>query len=159
VRADLASFKCAAHFNSIVALKWNLNVENVPLDDPFSSQPASPSKKPVSVPSSPSKRRQSASHYSDVESSPRKRRDIVKIADGMDKLDMSDRCILFADATNVAKKAGGDDLVMGELRPPKAKVRRTSASVVSKECKPRPRNVAKPRAELWVEIRKRPNIS
>ncbi|KAG1850622.1 DHS-like NAD/FAD-binding domain-containing protein [Suillus subalutaceus] len=142
-----------------VAPKRNINVENVPLNDPFSSRPASPSKKPISVPSSPSKRRQSASHYSDVESSPRKRRDIAKIADGMDRLDMSDRCILFADATNAAKNARGDDLVTGELQPPKVKVRRTSASVVSKECKPRSRNTAKSRVEVWVEIGKRPNIS
>ncbi|KAG2156674.1 DHS-like NAD/FAD-binding domain-containing protein [Suillus bovinus] len=139
-----------------VAPKWNMNVENVPLEDPFSSQPPSPSKKPISVPSSPSKRRQSISHYSDVESSPRKRRDIAKIADGMDRLDMSDRRILFADATNAAKNAGGDDFPMGDQRPLKAKVRRASASVASKECKPRPRKIAKPRAKVWVEIAKRP---
>ncbi|KAG1828141.1 DHS-like NAD/FAD-binding domain-containing protein [Suillus variegatus] len=126
------------------APKWNMNVENVPPEDPFFSQPASPSKKPVSVPSSPTKRRQSVSHYSDVESSPRKRRDIARIADGMDRLDMSDRCKLFADTTNAAKNAGGDDLLMGELQPPKAK------------CKPRPRNVAKSRVEMWVEIPKKP---
>jgi NAD-dependent histone deacetylase SIR2 len=136
-----------------------MNIENMPPEDPFSSQPTSPPKSSVSVPSSPSKRRQSASHYSDVESSPRKRRDIAKIADGMDRLDMSERCILFADATNAAKNAGGDDLVMGELQPPKAKVRRTSASVIPKECKPRTRNVAKSRVEVWVEIGKKPSIS
>ncbi|KAG1762978.1 DHS-like NAD/FAD-binding domain-containing protein [Suillus occidentalis] len=141
------------------APKWNMNIENMPPEDPFSSQPNSPSKSPVSVPSSPSKRRQSASHYSDVESSPRKRRDIAKIADGMDRLDMSERCILFADATNAAKNAGGDDLVMGELRPPKVKVRRASASDISKECKPRTRNAAKSRVKVWVEIGKKPSIS
>ncbi|KAG1757121.1 DHS-like NAD/FAD-binding domain-containing protein [Suillus lakei] len=141
------------------APKRNPNVENMPPENPFSSQPASPSKKPVSVPSSPSKRRQSASHYSDVESSPRKRRDIAKIADSMDRLDMSEKCILFADATNATKNAGGGDLVMGELQPSKAKVRRAATSVVSKECKPPSRNVAKPRAEMWVEIAKKPSIS
>ncbi|KAG2155621.1 DHS-like NAD/FAD-binding domain-containing protein [Suillus clintonianus] len=141
------------------APKRNPNVENVPMDDPFPSQPASPSKKPASVPSSPSKRRQSASHYSDVESSPRKRRDIAKIADGMDRLDMSERCILFADATNATKNAGGEDLVMGELQPSKVKIRRANASVVSKECNPRSRKIAKPRPEVWVEIAKKPSIS
>ncbi|KAG1904649.1 DHS-like NAD/FAD-binding domain-containing protein [Suillus fuscotomentosus] len=140
------------------APKWNMNVENVPPEDPFFSQPASPSKKPVSVPSSPTKRRQSVSHYSDSESSPRKRRDIARIADGMDRLDMSDRCKLFADATNAPKNAGGDDFLMGELQPSKAKVRRASASVVSRECKPRPRNVAKSKVEMWVEIPKKLSI-
>lgn len=157
-KSGLDFFQCVTHFDSIAAPKWNMNVENVPPEDPFFSQPASPSKKPVSVPSSPTKRRQSVSHYSDVESSPRKRRDIARIADGMDRLDMSDRCKLFADTTNAAKNAGGDDLLMGELQPPKAKVRRASASVVSRECKPRPRNVAKSRVEMWVEIPKKPSI-
>ncbi|KAG1754831.1 DHS-like NAD/FAD-binding domain-containing protein [Suillus paluster] len=135
------------------APKRNPNVENVPLEDPLFSQLTSPSKKPVSAPSSPSKRRQSTSHYSDVESSPRKRRDIAKIADGMDRLDMSDKCKLFADATNVTKNAGGDDLVMGELEPSKVKVRRASTSVVSK---PQSRSIAKPRVDVWVEIVKKP---
>ncbi|KAG0707519.1 DHS-like NAD/FAD-binding domain-containing protein [Suillus ampliporus] len=149
-------FQCVTNFNSIAAPKRNPNVENVPPEDSFFSSPTSPSKKPVSAPSSPSKRRQSTSHYSDVESSPRKRRDIAKIADGMDRLDMSERCKLFADATNVTKNAGGDDLVMGELEPSKAKVRRASTSVVSKEGHPRSRSVAKPRAGVWVEIAKKP---
>lgn len=158
-KSGLGIFQSAAYFDSLAAPKRNMNIENMPPEDPFSSQPTSPSKSSVSVPSSPSKRRQSASHYSDVESSPRKRRDIAKIADGMDRLDMSERCILFADATNAAKNAGGEDLVMGELQPPKAKVRRASASVIPKECKPRTRNVAKSRVEVWVEIGKKPSIS
>jgi NAD-dependent histone deacetylase SIR2 len=77
----------------------------------------------------------------------------------MDRLDMSERCILFADATNTAKNAGGGDLVMGELQPPRAKIRRASASVIPKEYKPRSRNVAKSRVEVWVEIGKKPSIS
>lgn len=141
-------FKCAAHFHSILgASKRNPDVENV---DPFLSQPALSSKKPVSsAPSSPSKRRQSASHYSDVESSPRKRRDIAKIADDMEKMDMSGRRRLFTDATNAIKNAGGEDLVMGELELAKAKA---STAAVSKEGNPRSRSVAKSRRAVWVEI-------
>ena len=147
-------FPYAAHVYSIAAPKRKMDVENVPLEDPFFSRPASPSKKTASsAPSSPSKRRQSASHYSDVESSPRKRRDIAKIADGMEKLGMSERRLLFADATNAIKKTGEDDLVMGELEQSKAKVRKASAPAVSKEGNPRSRSRAKSRRDgVWVEI-------
>jgi NAD-dependent histone deacetylase SIR2 len=146
-------FLCAAHFHSIATSKRNPELENVPPGDPFISRPVSPSKKPISsAPSSPSKRRQSASHYSDVESSPRKKRDVARIADDMQKMDMSDRCLLFTDATNAIKKAGGDDLVMGELEPSKAKVRKARTPAVSKEGNPRSRSVAKSRPDVWVEI-------
>lgn len=144
---------CAAHFHSIATSKRNPELENVPPGDPFISRPVSPSKKPISsAPSSPSKRRQSASHYSDVESSPRKKRDVARIADDMQKMDMSDRRLLFTDATNAIKKAGGDDLVMGELEPSKAKVRKARTPAVSKEGNPRSRSVAKSRPDVWVEI-------
>ncbi|OAX42645.1 DHS-like NAD/FAD-binding domain-containing protein [Rhizopogon vinicolor AM-OR11-026] len=144
----------AAKTKGKAASKRNPDVENVPPEDPFISQPASPSKKPISsAPSSPSKRRQSASHYSDVESSPRKRRDIVRIANDMEKLDMSDMRLLFTDATNAIKNTGGgDDLVMGKLDLSKAKVLEASTPAVSKEDNPESRSVAKSRRDVWVEI-------
>jgi NAD-dependent histone deacetylase SIR2 len=71
----------------------------------------------------------------------------------MEKLGMSDRRLLFADATNAIKKTGEDDLVMGELEPSKAKVRKASAPAVSKEGNPRSRSRAKSRRDdVWVEI-------
>lgn len=48
----------------------------------------------LSAPSSPSKRRQSISHYCDLDSSPRKRRDVAKT------YDKASKCLLFVDATN-----------------------------------------------------------
>jgi len=92
------------------------------------------------------------SHYSDVESSPRKRRDIAKIADGIEKMDMSERRLLFTDTTNVIKDAG-DELVMGEPGRAKAKARKANTAAVSREGKPRSRSVAKSGGDnVWVEI-------
>ncbi|KAI6047969.1 DHS-like NAD/FAD-binding domain-containing protein [Pisolithus marmoratus] len=48
----------------------------------------------LNTPPSPSKRRQSISHYSDLDSSPRKRRDVAKT------YNKASKCLLFVDATN-----------------------------------------------------------
>ncbi|KIL00983.1 hypothetical protein PAXRUDRAFT_182675 [Paxillus rubicundulus Ve08.2h10] len=106
-------------------------VENIRLDDG-----AVHFKPPSSAPSSPTKRRQSACHYSDVESSPRKRRDVSRVANCLDKLEMADRRLLFVDATNSAT------IQFDEL----------STEVPIK--KRRSGSIARPRAEVWVEIKK-----
>ncbi|KIJ66332.1 hypothetical protein HYDPIDRAFT_26692 [Hydnomerulius pinastri MD-312] len=112
--------------------------------------------KPLSsAPSSPTKRRQSVCHYSDLESSPRKRRELSKISSCMEKLDMTDRRLLFVDATNSASQL--DDLSIGEIEPAKTSGRRPRTQTLSKELpakKARSSSVARSKSEVWVEIKK-----
>ncbi|KAF9245754.1 DHS-like NAD/FAD-binding domain-containing protein [Melanogaster broomeanus] len=106
--------------------------------------------------SSPTKRRQSACHYSDVESSPRKRRETSKIANCLEKLEMTDKRLLFVDSTNSAPQL--DDLSMGEIELPKVSGRRPRTQTLTKEVpvkKLKASSIARPRAEVWVEITKR----
>ncbi|KAH7930382.1 DHS-like NAD/FAD-binding domain-containing protein [Leucogyrophana mollusca] len=132
------------------------DIENIIPDDVFSADISTDHPKSIaSAPSSPSKRRQSASHYSDVESSPRKKH-AAKFASDFERLQVSERGLLFGDATNSPSKVPGtDDFVMGELEPPKPKMRRGRAATVSTKQQadviPRSKSVGKARMDC-VEI-------
>ncbi|KAF8841968.1 DHS-like NAD/FAD-binding domain-containing protein [Paxillus ammoniavirescens] len=128
-------------------------VENIRPDDGTVHLPLL--KPPSSAPSSPTKRRQSICHYSDVESSPRKRRGVSKIANCLEKLEMADRRLLFVDATNSAPQL--DELSTGKIEPSRMSGRRPRTQTLSKEVpikKRRSGSTTRPRAEVWVEIKK-----
>ncbi|KAL4067377.1 DHS-like NAD/FAD-binding domain-containing protein [Scleroderma yunnanense] len=101
-----------------------LSVENVPPKNDAVPFPSVILKPASSVPSSPSKRRQSTSHYSDLESSPRKRRDLSKVKEVLD------RRLLFVDATNSACQVD-DGLAMDVIEPQKQSGRRPRTRTLS----------------------------
>jgi NAD-dependent histone deacetylase SIR2 len=107
--------------------KPDIDAENIPP----SELPSEPISKPNQVtPVSPSKRRQAASHYSDVECSPSKKRDITV---GIEKLAIEDRGLLFGNDSTNAKIVGVYVEVAGVK--PTASSRRVKAAKVITEKK------------------------
>ncbi|KAH7916361.1 DHS-like NAD/FAD-binding domain-containing protein [Hygrophoropsis aurantiaca] len=138
--------------------KRKQEIENVVPHDVFSADTETDRPRAVaSAPSSPSKRRASVSYDSDIESSPRKKH-AAKIVSEFERLQVTERGLLFSDATNSpSKSAETGDLVMGEFDPPKPKARRTRAATVSQkdaaELVPRSKSVGRPRMKMdCVEI-------
>jgi len=118
--------------------KPEVDAENIPPPlDPI------PIQKPnqVTPPVSPSKRRQAASHYSDLESSPSKKRDISAATLGIQKLAIEERGLLFGkDSTNVkTAEVGG-----GKVKPSAGGHRGKAGKVISE--------VTKQKMEMWVEV-------
>jgi NAD-dependent histone deacetylase SIR2 len=128
------------HVNVVSAgkKKPEVDVENIPPPlDPI------PIQKPnqVTPPVSPSKRRQAASHYSDLESSPSKKRDISAATLGIQKLAIEERGLLFGnDSTNAKTVEVGSGKVKLSAggRPGKP------GKVISE--------VTKQKMEMWVEV-------
>lgn len=107
---------------------------------------------------SPSKRRQSASHYSDLECSPSKKRDSTDTLD-IHKLAIEDseRGLLFGNSTNLAVEI---ELSVGVVNPVKSKLavrpRRTRAPKVKEANALESRKVqTRKRTEMWVEVETR----
>lgn len=129
-------------------------VENARREDKTGCSPAPPFKPPSSAPSSPVKRRQSGCHYSDVESSPRKRRDVLKGASCSDRLDMAERRLLFLDSTNSTSQPNNPRI---DPQPSRTSGRQPRVRTLSKELSvkiPRTRSVTQRTGEVWVEIKK-----
>jgi NAD+-dependent protein deacetylase SIR2 len=128
------------HVNVISAgkKKPEVDVENVPPPlDPI------PIQKPnqITPPVSPSKRRQAASHYSDLECSPSKKRDISAATLGIQKLAIEERGLLFGkDSTNAKTVDVGD----GKVKLNAGGHRGKAGKVVSE--------VTKQKMEMWVEV-------
>ena len=107
-------------------------------------------------PSSPSKRRQSTSHYSDVECSPSKKGVLSNAIERL-AIDDSERGLLFgADSTNIQPSAMEID---SPKRKPLAKPKQGSAGSqpqVAKVKVPKTKNANQKKAtEVWVEIEAR----
>ncbi|KAI6120576.1 DHS-like NAD/FAD-binding domain-containing protein [Pisolithus croceorrhizus] len=103
---------------------------------------------------SPSKRRQSVSHYSDLDSSPRKRRDVAKA------YNKANKCLLFVDATNSIPQTD-EGLTMDPFGSPfKHPGRRPRTLTISASTEidiKRPRaNSGTLRKKPWVEAAARP---
>ncbi|KAH7886152.1 DHS-like NAD/FAD-binding domain-containing protein [Phlebopus sp. FC_14] len=123
-------------------------VENVSPDDyrPLSTSVLKP---PSSAPSSPNKRRQSISHHSDIESSPRKRRELSKISSCFEKLDMTDRRLLFVDTTNSSSR----DITTGENTSGKVSRRPAGPHTLRNAASAKKHSRGRSGAEMWVEIK------
>ncbi|KAF8559996.1 DHS-like NAD/FAD-binding domain-containing protein [Imleria badia] len=145
-------FKVAKESASAVTQKKRKSfVENTRREDETACSLPSPFKPTSSAPSSPVKRRQSGCHYSDVESSPRKRRGVYKGASCSEGLEMGERRLLFLDTTNSANSKAV------EPQPSRTSGRRSRIRTLSKERSgktPRTRSVTRPSGEVWVEIKK-----
>jgi len=98
-------------------------VENVRPKQGTTPFPSVILKPPSSAPSSPSKRRQSTS-YCDLESSPRKRRNLSRVGEQVD------RRLLFVDTTNSTSQVD-DGLAMGVIEPQKQPGRRPRTRTLS----------------------------
>lgn len=132
--------------------KPEADAENIPPE--VSSQTATKTTRPAPV--SPSKRRQAASHYSDLESSPSKKRDIAAATFAIQKLAIEDseRGLLFgANSTNVKSKVMEVDLEAPELikAKPTAGSRQTRAAKAKKVIALETKNTTK-KTEFWVEL-------
>jgi NAD-dependent histone deacetylase SIR2 len=106
---------------------------------------------------SPSKRRQAASHYSDLESSPSKKRDIAAATLAIQKLAIEDseRGLLFGvNSTNVKPKETEVDLGMSELvkAKPAARGRQVRVAKAKKATALETKNVVRKKTEFWVEL-------
>lgn len=133
--------------------KQKPGVENaLPADGiPF---PSIVTKSASNTPSSPSKRRQSVSHYSDLDSSPRKRRDVAKT------YNKTSKCLLFVDATNSIPQVD-EGLITDPFGSPfkhpgrRPRTRTISASTEIDIKRPRASS-ATLRKKPWVEVAARP---
>ncbi|KAN0100282.1 DHS-like NAD/FAD-binding domain containing protein [Tylopilus felleus] len=113
-----------------------------------------PFKTTSSAPSSPVKRRQSDCHYSDVESSPRKRRGVLKGTGCSEATEMGARRLLFLDTTNSSQP---DNAKAREPQPSRTSGRQPRGQTLSKEPSvktARTRSVTRLTGEVWVEIKK-----
>jgi len=135
--------------------KPETDAENIPPSE-IAYQPTA---KPNQVaPLSPSKRRQSASHYSDVESSPSKKRDIAAATIAIEKLAIKDseRGLLFGvNSTNAKSKAMETDLEETEQlvkAKPTVGGRQARAARAKKPIALQSKNVTTKKMEFWVEM-------
>lgn len=127
---------------------------NARREDEIACSSVPPFKPPSSAPSSPTKRRKSDCHYSDVESSPRKRRGVFKGASCAEGLDKAERRLLFLDMTNSTSQLDNSKI---ESQPSRSSVRQPGVRTSSKELPakiPRTRNVKGSSGSMWVEIKK-----
>jgi NAD-dependent histone deacetylase SIR2 len=124
-------------------------VDNTHREDEIVCSVTSPFKPASSAPSSPVKRRQSGCHYSDVESSPRKRRGISKRASCLE----GERRLLFLDTTNSTSQIDSSNVF--EPQPSTTSDRQSRVRTLSKEHSvKRPRASTVTRPGMWVEINK-----
>ena len=129
--------------------KLNVDSENIPPSELPSELISKPSQ---STPVSPSKRRQAALHYSDVECSPSKKRDIAAATMGIQKLALEDRGLLFGNNCTNAKAVGAN----AEVVTVDAKMQSTADSRRARPGKvvvgPKKAATTKQRVEMWVEV-------
>jgi len=105
------------------------------------------SKSNQTTPVSPSKRRRAASHYSDVECSPSKKRDITA---AIQKLAIEDRGLLFGNNSTNAKMVDvGLEVETVKLKPTAESRRAQPGKVVSETKKAA---ATRQRVEMWVEM-------
>lgn len=118
--------------------------ENIPPPEPIS-------KSSQAVPLSPSKRRQSTEHYSDVESSPSKKR-LAAATNALEKIHLEDseRGLLFGNnSTNIQTTDVSEGFGMGPAKErPIARSRRARVAVAAESKK----LASNPAADIWVEI-------
>ena len=128
--------------------KLNVDSENIPPSELPSELISKPSQ---STPVSPSKRRQAALHYSDVECSPSKKRDIAAATMGIQKLALEDRGLLFGNNCTNAKVVGANAVVNvdAKMKPTAGSHRARPSKVV---VEPKRAATTKQRVEMWVEV-------
>ncbi|KAG8219470.1 DHS-like NAD/FAD-binding domain-containing protein [Butyriboletus roseoflavus] len=151
-------FKVVKESASVVTKKKSVSrrksfAENARGEDETMCSPTPICKPPSSAPSSPLKRRQSGCHYSDVESSPRKRRGVSKAAGCSKGLEMAERRLLFLDTTNSSSQF--DSPKAFESRPSRTyghQARNRASSKGSSAKTLRTKSVTRP--GVWVEIKK-----
>ncbi|KAF8140627.1 DHS-like NAD/FAD-binding domain-containing protein [Boletus edulis] len=154
-------FKVAKESGSAVTQKKSVCrrksfTENTRREDKIISSLTPPFKPTSSAPSSPSKRRQSDCHYSDTESSPRKRRGVYKGDSCLERLKKGERRLLFLDTTNSTSQVDGPKGV--DSQPSRMSDRQPRSRTMSKERSvktPRTRSVTRPNGGMWVEIKKK----
>ncbi|KAG9314020.1 DHS-like NAD/FAD-binding domain-containing protein [Chiua virens] len=127
-------------------------VENVPHEDQTVSSVTLPFKPSSSTPSSPTKRRKTECHYSDVESSPRKKRGVSKGASCREKEQASQR-LYFLDTTNSASLVDNPKIGPGPSKISGRQSRSRTLSELSTK-KSRTKSIARQSGEVWVEIKK-----
>jgi len=126
--------------------------ENTPREDEIVCSVTPPFKPTSSAPSSPIKRRQSGCHYSDVESSPRKRRGVSKRASCLEGVEMGERRLLFLDTTNSISQI--DSTNVFEPQPSRTSGRQSRVRTVSKVSVKTSRTRSVTRPGVWVEIKR-----
>ena len=116
--------------------------ENIPPADDFTSYaPLSDTMWCSALPPpplSPSKRRPSRCHYSDVESSPSKKRDH---GDRKDPVAFPEKGMLFADTTNTGAFGKADPFDLGELKP-----------------RPATKRASRPKPEVVITTTRKPTV-
>lgn len=130
----------------IAAGKKKSDAENIPPSEPM-PKPAPP------TPVSPSKRRQAASHYSDVECSPSKKRDIAAATLGIQNMAIEERGLLFGNnSTNIkTMEMNAEAIDMGPVKAkPTAGGRRVGAARAKDTAESK--KVMTKRMEVWVEL-------